>query len=397
LFVSLCFVCLFVLLYWYLSLCDGQTMRPIEFAPEAVIQAGQQLRDSGRNITGFALRKIVGGGNPTRLKQVWDEHVSTEGTQKHEPTAELPIEVAEEMASVSTALVERLTGLAVALNDKAVKAAERRVHEVVRAAGEQREQAERELVDASQTVDDLESKLDETLAVVEGVKAELVQSHEKSQRLAVELAQTAERLALGERTAKAAEANHAAEQKRLTDALDAERQRRQEETDKLRTDLATATARAEAAREQHAAELARFTACHDDERAKNENENKRLAAALETEKHRYQHDTENLRTDLAKAATRAEAADEQHKADTARYEQAIEQLKVELRTALAQAESAKGEVATSREETAKLRGQIQALELQTSNQLQTLAAFQNQSSENDTGTKSGKTKPPPKS
>ena len=38
-------------------------MRPAEFAPEAIIQAGQELQATGRNITGFALRQKVGGGN----------------------------------------------------------------------------------------------------------------------------------------------------------------------------------------------------------------------------------------------------------------------------------------------------------------------------------------------
>ena len=121
-------------------------MRPAEFAPEAIIQAGQELQATGRNITGFALRQKVGGGNPTRLKQVWDEHINSQTTAKAEPVAELPVEVAEEVATVTKALTERLAALAVELNDKAVKAAERRVHEVVRAAGEQREQAERQVL-----------------------------------------------------------------------------------------------------------------------------------------------------------------------------------------------------------------------------------------------------------
>jgi colicin import membrane protein len=57
-------------------------MRPVEFAPEAIIQAGQELRDAGRNITGFALRQKVGGGNPSRLKQVWDEHLASQSVTK---------------------------------------------------------------------------------------------------------------------------------------------------------------------------------------------------------------------------------------------------------------------------------------------------------------------------
>ncbi|RBL11921.1 DNA-binding protein, partial [Xanthomonas oryzae] len=105
-------------------------MRPAEFAPEQIIEAGKELQAAGRNITGFALRQKVGGGNPSRLKQVWDEHVSSQAVTKTEPVAELPVEVAEEVAAVTKALTERLAALAVELNDKAVKAAERRVAEV---------------------------------------------------------------------------------------------------------------------------------------------------------------------------------------------------------------------------------------------------------------------------
>ncbi|HNM96747.1 MAG TPA: molybdenum cofactor biosynthesis protein MoaE, partial [Marmoricola sp.] len=90
------------------------------------------------------------------------------------PTALLRLrEVAEEVAAVTKALTDRLAALAVELNDKAVKAAERRVAEVIRTAGEQREQSERELADASQTVEDLESKLDEAKAAAEGLEKRL--------------------------------------------------------------------------------------------------------------------------------------------------------------------------------------------------------------------------------
>ena len=126
-------------------------MRPVEFNPGQIIEAGIELQASGRNITGFALRQKVGGGNPNRLKQVWDEHLAAKNSTQAEPVAELPVEVAEEVAAVTKSLTERLATLAVELNDKAVKAAERRVAEVLRTAGEQREQAERELVDAAQT------------------------------------------------------------------------------------------------------------------------------------------------------------------------------------------------------------------------------------------------------
>ena len=99
---------------------------PVEYISEDIIRAGQQLQSAGRNITGFALRQKIGGGNPNRLKQVWDEHLASQSVTKVRPVAELPIEVAEEVVAVTRALTDRLAALAVELNDKAVKAAERR-------------------------------------------------------------------------------------------------------------------------------------------------------------------------------------------------------------------------------------------------------------------------------
>ena len=189
-------------------------MRPVEFSLEAIIQAGRDLQTVGRNITGFALRQKVGGGNPSRLKQVWDEHLASQSVTRAEPVAELPLEVAEEVAAVTKALTERLAALAIELNDKAVKAAGRRVHEVVRSAGEQREQAERELADASQTFDDLEMKLDEARVHGEALQGRLAEAQVASQAQAVELTQLRERLS----------------------ATEAERGRYQAEAERLRVD-----------------------------------------------------------------------------------------------------------------------------------------------------------------
>jgi predicted nucleic acid-binding Zn-ribbon protein len=186
-------------------------MRPVEFPPESIIQAGQNLQAAGRNITGFALRQKVGGGSPSRLKQVWDEHLAGQSVMKAESVAELPVEVAEEVAIVSKALTERLAALAIELNDKAVKAAERRVHEVMRSAGDQREQAKRELADAAETVDDLEAKLDEAKAAAEVLEIKLADVQETNHAQAVELAQLRERIAVAEQSARTAGEQHVAE------------------------------------------------------------------------------------------------------------------------------------------------------------------------------------------
>lgn len=289
-------------------------MRPVEFAPEAIIEAGQELRAAGRNITGFALRQKVGGGNPSRLKQVWDEYVASQSATKAEPVAELPIEVAEEVAAVTKALTERLATLAIELNDKAVKAAERRVHEVVRSAGEQRAQAERELADAAQTVDDLEAKLDEATAQGEALDTKLADVHATNQAQAVELAQLRERLAVTEQAAKADQVRH------------------KQEADQLRSELV---------------------------------EQKKATQTTATER-------DQVRSELASVKARAEAADQEAHRATERI------AKAEADQVLA-----RHDASTAREEAAKLRGQVEAMQMQSAELLRALTERQAQQTDSD--------------
>jgi colicin import membrane protein len=299
-------------------------MRPAEFAPEAIIQAGEDLQTAGRNITGFALRQKVGGGNPSRLKQVWDEHLASRSMTRVEPVAELPIEVAEEVAAVTKALTERLGALAVELNDKAVKAAERRVHEVVRSAGEQREQAERELADASQTVEDIETKLDQTQAEADALEIKLADTQKASQTQAIELAQLRERLTATEQSAKAASGQHTAELARMNATIEAEQTRHQQETQLLRSELADqkqATQVAIVDRDQARAELAIVK---------------------------------------AKAEVTDQAHQEQRKATADEEKRNVERI---TKFEADQAQTHK-EASAAREDAAKLRGQVEAMQAQ---------------------------------
>lgn len=304
-------------------------MRPAEFTTEAIISAGQELHAAGRAVTGFAIRQKIGGGNPARLKQVWEEHVSSQSVTKAEPVAELPVEVAEEVATVSKALTERLATLAVELNDKAVRTAERRVAEVIRTAGEQREFAERELADAAQTVDDLESQLEEARAAASGLEKLLTDVQAFNQAQAVELAQIRERLALTEQAAKAATEEHAAEIVRLNAGFEAERSR-------------------------YLGELA---------------EQKKAA-------HENFAERDQARAELATVKAKAEAAVQTHQEQ--RKQAASEANRVAERLTKAQAErdSARKEAGKAREESAQLRGQVEALQLQATDLMRALAVRQ---------------------
>ena len=299
-------------------------MRPAEFTPESIVGAGQELQASGRNITGFALRQKVGGGNPSRLKQVWDEHLASRSVTKAEPVAELPVEVAEEVAAVTKALTERLAALAIELNDKAVKAAERRVHEVVRSAGEQRAQAERELADAAQAVDDLEDKLDEVTGHVKALDGKLTDAQATSQAQAVELAQLRERLTVTEQTAKAAEVQHVQALKTLAD--------------------------------QHAAELARLNAGIEADRVRHQQETEQIRAELAEQKKSTQDmaaERDQLRADLVKVQASAETATQE-----------VHRMAERMAKAESERDTARHEASTAREDAAKLSGQIEAMQHQ---------------------------------
>ena len=195
-------------------------MRPAEISDEDIINAGKNLLAAGRNVTGFALRQRVGGGSAPRLKQVWDEHISCQSVVSTEQEADLPVELQEQLKTVSQALVERLRQLAADLNNHAVRASERRVTEIVRAAGEQRAQAESELADASMTVDELEAKLGTSTSEVKELRSKLTDVTQNAQAQAVELAQLKERLAAAENALRLSEERHQAEHIRANEARD---------------------------------------------------------------------------------------------------------------------------------------------------------------------------------
>ncbi|HAF2120010.1 TPA: hypothetical protein G8N53_003412 [Salmonella enterica] len=192
-------------------------MRPATFEPEEIIAAGKALQAEGVvNITGFALRKRVGGGDPSRLRQVWDGYLAGQTSVEPEPLADLPPELADAVKTVTATLTGHVVQLLRELNDRAVRAAECRVDDITRTAGEQKEQAERELADAVQTVDDLEQRLEAVTADLRKTQELLDNSREREQTNLVELAQVRERLAATEERLKDAEKNgrEAAEQHR---------------------------------------------------------------------------------------------------------------------------------------------------------------------------------------
>ena len=353
-------------------------MRPAEISDKQIIEAGQALQAAGRNITGFALRRQIGGGDPARLKHVWDEY--SKGSARAEPVAELPVEVAESLAAMTKALTESLAGFARELNDKAVKAADARVAEAIRGTAEQAEQSQRELADASQTVEELEATLDEAHARIASTEAE-------RKALVEQIAELREKNAvLGER-ATAAE-TRATELRTENAALRMELEKERKTAGELRTENAELRTMLDMVK-QHARESREETMKIAKEatelthiRAKLEADvlaAREEANALRTELERARQDTDGLRTENAELRKQAAAEIEAVRIELARLNATIEaerdryqQAEQQMRTSLAEQKKVAQELSAERnqarqdasaacEEAARLGGMLEKI------------------------------------
>jgi chromosome segregation ATPase len=252
---------------------------------------------------------------------------------------------------VTKELTQRLAALAIELNDKAVKAADRRVHEVVRSAGEQRTQAERELADASQTVEDLEAMVDEATVQVTGLEAKLADLQTSHQAQAVELAQVRERLVVTEQAAKVVAEQHAGELVRMTATMDA-------------------------AEEQHAAELARMATTSEADRQRYLQEAEQLRAELAQQRQvslGVAAERDQVRSDLAAITAKAEASEQARQEQRKAAELEVQRAGERLAKAEAGLEKTHQEAGAAREDAANLRGQVEAMKTQVAELMQVLA------------------------
>jgi len=191
-------------------------MRPAEHKSEDIIKAGLELQVLGRKVSGFSIREKLGGGNTTRFKKIWDGYLSSQTGEKAEPTAELSTEIAEIYRVHKNSSNDQLLALVIEINDKAVKATERRIKEDSPSANDQRE---RELADALQTIDEREAEIDKLKVNAEELEKKFADMLADNQSLTTELANIQERFALAELTANRMNEQHAAELEKLRNEL----------------------------------------------------------------------------------------------------------------------------------------------------------------------------------
>ncbi|MEC5215038.1 colicin import membrane protein [Polaromonas sp. CG_9.5] len=299
-------------------------MRNPEIPDQDIVKAGQELLAVGRLVNGYALRTKTGGGKPERLLKVWEEHVSGQTAVPFAPVAtELPLEMAEELAAVTQALCERMAALANSLNNKAVQAAERRVHQIQRSADEQSGKDKAELADAAVVVNELQTKLSQAETEEEAHQKALADAQALNEVGTRKLSQLGDRLATQERESQAAGLGHAAQLDGLNKLLEDERSSHQDAVKMQRDELL--------------------------EQSKNASDTR-----------------EALNKEVAIA-----------KAETAAARQALSQQEASVQKRLEAAETKLGNAgqaaSTAREDAARLGGQVHALQVQVTELMRVIA------------------------
>jgi chemotaxis protein histidine kinase CheA len=183
--------------------------RPAAYAAADVIAAGMELQAAGRPITGFALRKKLGGGDPKRLISLWDARQAGAAFDGDAAPVDLPPSVAEPLpADVAESLaraVEHLGAAVTAAHNQAVSAAnariedaERRADAVQTAADESvkaaRAAAAAELADATDAAEALEARLTERTAERDAERVRVEAAQAQAARAAEQVEQLAQRL-----------------------------------------------------------------------------------------------------------------------------------------------------------------------------------------------------------
>ena len=156
------------------------TMKPATYTDEQIIEAGMQLLADNKRVTPFGIRKIIGGGNPERIKTIWQasQKEALEGQIVTEHV-ELPTEFADSLEQTKLSLDE----LAQRMYGRAQEIAESRVRESISAARKAKETAEAEIAEAMEAVSELDHEKENLQNQVDELRAQLQKQTSENARL----------------------------------------------------------------------------------------------------------------------------------------------------------------------------------------------------------------------
>lgn len=180
--------------------------RPAEYSDQEIIAAGKTLEAAGQRVTPFRIRETLGGGNPKRIKTVWQDYVAS--AKKDEPLqdVELPAVFAEQVDAAVKATSDDLRMLVARLYSEARAQANAEMRDALTGLREEQEQAAAAEQDAIRTVESLDAKLAQRDKVIESLTQSLEAHKSEAARASGELKQAVEHLAKAEARANRAEA-----------------------------------------------------------------------------------------------------------------------------------------------------------------------------------------------
>ncbi len=155
-------------------------MKKPTYTPEQIIEAGEKLQKDGKRVTPFGIRNIMGGGNPARIREIWDSHGTTvPQLPQLEQSVPLPAEFSDTLISAKNGLDQ----LAHRLYAKAQEISESRVRESIAASQLAQEQAEAEVVEAMKSVEQSDTENTRLFAEIEALQEQLSSLNSEKSRL----------------------------------------------------------------------------------------------------------------------------------------------------------------------------------------------------------------------
>jgi colicin import membrane protein len=140
-------------------------MRPAETTHQQVIEAGLSLEKACMRVTGFSLRKQLGGGSPPRLIEVWNAHKANMPTTTTDLSNPSP-----ELENLLQRIQSQITAIATETFTTAKTTADKKAAEVTRQADARRQEADQELAEAMAEFERLQVLLDQSRDEIEQLK-----------------------------------------------------------------------------------------------------------------------------------------------------------------------------------------------------------------------------------
>jgi colicin import membrane protein len=138
-------------------------MRASSYSDSDIVEAGHQVLASGEDVTGWRIRKLLGGGKPERLQAVWDRR---QDDSTSPISAVLPEELNEGIETIMKTMGGQLRAMFAQIHSNLVEKAEQRVSATELVMTEARDRHDQLQAQASAELDRLEALISDFESVI---------------------------------------------------------------------------------------------------------------------------------------------------------------------------------------------------------------------------------------